>query len=146
FNPSEVSSTGLRYSLTYILRSVRYMRSLTRTLAILFASLFIRSNLLFAQLTTGVMEGTIRGYNNRPVIIQGAPGFREEAQTSSDGIFSLVLPYGKYQLSLANSSSVTIFIVPLETTHIHLLLDSSGALHASYENTTAGIWSDRTHA
>ena len=83
------------------------MRSLIRTLAILFAFLAVTPNLFFAQLTTGFLYAAVRGPDGRPaaasiIIIQGAPGFYEAVQANSQGTFSLPLPYGQYQLSLAN--------------------------------------------
>ena len=131
------------------------MRSLIRTLAILFAFLAVTPNLFFAQLTTGFLEAAVRGPDGRPavasIIIQGALGFYEVVQANSHGTFSLALPYGKYQLSLANSSTsaastVTIFIVPIETARADLSLDRSGTLHSSAENAAAGIWADPIRA
>jgi hypothetical protein len=131
------------------------MRSFARPLAIPFAFLFVGTNPLSAQLTAGVMEASIRDAHSPAVavsiIIRGAPGFREVIQTDSQGMFSLALPYGEYQLSLATGrtrapSTVSVFIVPLATTRVTLSLDTSGALHMSDENTVPGIWSDQVRA
>jgi hypothetical protein len=129
------------------------MRSLIRTLAILFAFLAVTPNLFFAQLTTGFLYAAVRGPDGRPaaasiIIIQGAPGFYEAVQANSQGTFSLPLPYGQYQLSLANgrtsaASTITIFIVPIGTTRVDLSLDRSGTLHSSAESAAAGVWADR---
>jgi hypothetical protein len=84
-----------------------------------------------AQLTTGTIQGTLRGTDNRPasgvpIVIAGAVGFHAVVHSNSSGEFSITLPYGRYQLSGA-----MVFVVPLQTTIVHLVVDLSGVIRAA---------------
>ena len=87
------------------------------------------------------------------IVITGGAGFRAVIRTDRKGAFVLVLPYDQYLFSAgdrqdASSSGVTVFIAPLQTTRLELILDSSGAL--SRRKVAArfrpGLWADATRA
>ncbi|MDR3701140.1 MAG: TonB-dependent receptor [Candidatus Sulfopaludibacter sp.] len=86
---------------------------------------------LMAQLTTGAIQGTLRGTDNRPapgvpILIAGAVGFHSVVHSNSQGEFAITLPYGRYQLS-----GTTVFVVPLQTTIVHLTVGPAGVIHAA---------------
>jgi hypothetical protein len=83
---------------------------------------------LWAQLTTGTLTGTYRAADGRPlagapIAIAGGAGFHIEIRTDSHGEFSITLPYGQYQLP----GGATVFVAPLQTTHVDLPASSSTA-------------------
>ena len=90
---------------------------------------------LLAQLTTGTIEGTLRGTDglpvaHSPILITGGTGFSTLIHSSANGGFVATLPHGRYRLFggvLRNgrSSGVTVLVVPLQTAHIDLVTDAS---------------------
>jgi hypothetical protein len=109
------------------------------------ATLVFVPGALLAQITTGVLEGTLRAPDGRsvagaPILITGGAGFRTVIHSNSKGGFSMTLPYGRYQLS-----GNTVFVAPLQTARLDLVMDASGAIHsAQLAGQTRGIWSDAT--
>ncbi len=92
---------------------------------------------LWAQLTTGTLEGTLRAADGRPVagariLLTGGAGFRIVIHSASNGEFAVTLPYGRYHLSGA-----TVFVAPLDTTHFDPVIEQAGAR-------APGIWTDVT--
>jgi hypothetical protein len=109
--------------------------SRSRLAAIAFAPLA-----LFAQITTGEIEGTVRAVDGNPlpgraIPITGSAGFRTVITSDVNGRFSVTLPYGRYQFSGA-----VVFAAPLETTRFDLLIDESGAAHGSLPETSRHIY------
>ncbi len=107
---------------------------------------------LFAQLTTGLVHGSLQDMSGRPVadipiLVTGAAGFRSVIHSNSDGKFALFLPYGQYRFSKdgAAVSGATSFVAALQTTNLVLVMDASGGIHAAQStNSTAGAWTDTT--
>jgi len=111
---------------------------------------------LVAQLTTGVVEGTLRGIDGSPlsgaqIQVTGRARFRTVVRSDANGEFAMTLPYGWYQISGktqpgAESSGTTIFIAPLQTSRVDLVIDASGAIHSMppAASATQGIWTDAT--
>jgi hypothetical protein len=108
-----------------------------------------------AQLTTGVIEGTLRAVDGRPVagapiLVTGGAGFRTVIHSNSNGEFALTLPYGRYRLSGAlqpapESSGATIFVTPLQTTRFDLVIEASGSIRREQPVAgTPGIWTEAT--
>jgi hypothetical protein len=84
-----------------------------------------------AQLTTGTIEGTVRAADGRPIagapiLVAGAAGFQTVIHAGSNGEFALTLPYGRYILA----ASAVVFIAPLQTLHIDLVMGASAAMDA----------------
>ncbi len=120
---------------------------------ILVAALCI-PHLLFAQLTTGVVEGFLSGPGGRPmaataVTATDSLGFKTVLHTRVDGVFALTLAYGLYRFSAEGvEGSVTVRVAPLQTTRLNLAVEASGVLHridAAF-SPTAGVFSDDTRA
>jgi len=112
---------------------------------------------LLAQLTTGIIQGTLRGVDGRPmpgapILISGGAGFRAVIHSDSNGEFAMTLPYGRYSLSGdvqqdTGSDSATVFVAAFETTRLHLVVDASGAMRAvDASASTPGVWADATRA
>ncbi len=109
-----------------------------------------------AQLTTGLVEGSLRasdgGALSGTLIIASGAGFETPIRTSSAGEFELALPYGWYRFSVRyqnkpNIIGPNVFIAPLQTTRIDLILDASGALRILQQAKTATVprpWVDST--
>jgi len=106
-------------------------------------------------LTTGAIEGILRATDGRPlagapILVTGGAGFRTVIHSRSNGGFSIVLLYGRYRLSGsvqpgAVSSSVTIFVAPLQTARFDLVMDTSGTIRGVQPAVgTMGIWTDAT--
>jgi hypothetical protein len=122
---------------------------------LLCAIVFIPATLA-AQLTTGVIEGTLRSADGRPavggrILVTGGTGFRTVVACDANGEFSITLPYGQYQLfgdvrHDSGSSGATVFDAPLETKRLDLVVDASGTTHSveSGPARTPGIWIDTT--
>jgi hypothetical protein len=112
--------------------------------------------ILAAQLTTGTIEGTLRGPDGRPtaqgrILVNGGAGFRSVAACDANGEFALTLPYGQYVLfaDLRRDTDVagaSVFVAPLEITRVDLFVDDTGATHIVQPAParTAGIWTDAT--
>jgi hypothetical protein len=104
------------------------------------------SGALLAELTTGTIEGTLRDSNGHPmadspIVISGGAGFHTVVQSNSNGEFSMTLPYGRYRLS----GEVQLFVGALQTIHIDLVIDASGAIRAQATDArTPGTWTDAT--
>src|SRR5262252_7191660 len=78
-----------------------------RRLGVLLACLISGSNAATAQLSTGILEGTLRTSEGRvltgeSILVTGSTGFRITVVTGSQGEIYLTLPYGRYQLSGAD--------------------------------------------
>lgn len=110
---------------------------------------------LWAQLTTGTIEGTLRATNGGPVagsaiLITGGAGFRTVIHSNSNGRFAMTLPYGRYRLSGdvqhgAESAGAMVFVAPLQTTHFDLVIDASASIRGVQPAVgTPGIWADAT--
>ncbi|MCU1336503.1 MAG: TonB-dependent receptor [Bryobacterales bacterium] len=110
---------------------------------------------LLAQLTTGVIEGTLRTPDGRPlagspILITGGTGFRTVIHSNSNGGFSITLPYGQYRFSpdmpqATQPSGAAVFVAPLQTGHIDLIVDASGSMRVVQPAArTPGIWADAT--
>ena len=101
---------------------------------------------LFGQLTTGTVQGILHDANGDPlpgsqILITGAIGFRAVVHTNSNGEFAATLPYGRYRLS----SSVAIFVAPLQVTRVDLVVTASGAIRINEaERRASGLWDDPT--
>jgi len=108
---------------------------------------------LWAQLTTGTIEGTLRAPDGRPVadsaiLVTGGAGFRTVIHSNSNGEFSMTLPYGRYRLSggvpyATESSVATVFVAPLQTARFDLVMDTSGAIRSvqpAAARTPGNIW------
>jgi hypothetical protein len=111
---------------------------------------------MLAQLTTGVIEGTLRVIDGHPaagapILITGGVGFRTVIHADSNGEFVITLPYGRYNLSGnaqpgAVTSGVTVFVAPLQTARIDLVVGPSGELGGEQAPRTLGIWTDVSSA
>jgi hypothetical protein len=82
------------------------------------------------------------------ILITGGVGFRSVIHSNSRGEFILTLPYGQYRLSgdppnrTANSDA-TVFVAPLQTTRLDLVIGASGAIRdMQLAARTPGIWTD----
>src|SRR5271170_4170451 len=94
-----------------------------RWLGLLLATVAFVPGVLLAQLTTGVIEGTLHTPDGRPVagapiLVTGGAGFRTVIHSNLNGQFAMTLPYGRYRFSGgvqfgAASPSATIFVAPL---------------------------------
>ena len=111
----------------------------------LLAFLLFTNRPIFAQLTSGVIEGTVRVLNGRPVSgvqipVTGAVGFRMVVHSNSNGEFSVSLPYGRYQLA-----GFAVLVSPLQTVRLDLMVTGSGAIRSVQQRLkTPGLWSDAT--
>ena len=126
-----------------------------RRLGLLLATVAFVPGVLLAQLTTGAIHGILRAPDGRPVagspiLITGGAGFRTVVHSNSNGEFSMTLPYGRYRLSLdvqhgAESSSATVFVAPLQTARLDLVMNASGAIRSVQPAALMpGIWTDAT--
>jgi hypothetical protein len=116
------------------------------------ASAFLVPGLAVAQLTTGVIEGTLRALDGSSaagaeIVITGGTGFRTVIRSDSNGEFVLTLPYGRYSLSGSRqpgalASGVTVFVPPLQTARVDMVIDPSGAIAGLQAPRTLGIWTD----
>ncbi len=90
---------------------------------------------MLAQLTTGTLTGILRAADGRPVagsriFIRGGTGFHTIIHPDSSGGFTVTLPYGRYRLSAGREpGETTVFVAPLQTTHLDLEVDASGTTH-----------------
>lgn len=126
-----------------------------RWLGLLLATVAFVPGVLLAQLTTGVIEGTLHTPDGRPVagapiLVTGGAGFLTVIHSNSNGQFAMTLPYGRYRFSGgvqsgAASPSATIFVAPLQTARFDLVMDTSGAIRSVQPAAgTPGIWTDAT--
>ena len=124
-------------------------------LGLLLATVTFVPGALLAQLTTGAIEGTARATDGRsvadsPILITGGAGFRTIIHSNSNGEFAVTLSYGRYCLSGGvqrgtASSGATVFVAPLQTTRIDLVMDASGVTRSVQPAAqTPGIWTDAT--
>jgi hypothetical protein len=107
---------------------------------------------VLAQLTTGTIEGTLRATDGGPVagaiLVTGGTGFHTVIHSNSNGEFAIALPYGRYRLSGevqrgARPSSATVFVAPLQTARVNLIIDASGSIRVGQlASRTPGIWTD----
>jgi hypothetical protein len=99
------------------------------------------------QLTT---SNSSFGQGGSPILITGGAGFRTVIHSNSNGGFAMTLPYGRYRLSGdvqhgAESSGMTVFVAPLQTTRLDLVIDASGSMRGVQPTArTPGIWTDTT--
>ncbi len=116
------------------------------------ASAVLVPGLAVAQLTTGVIEGTLRALDGSSaagaeIVITGGTGFRTVIHSDSNGEFVLTLPYGRYSLSGSRqpgavASGVTVFVAPLQTARVDMVIGPSGAIAGLQAPRTLGIWTD----
>ena len=122
-------------------------------LGFLLAIVFWVPEALLAQLTTGTIEGTSFGMDGHPppgggILITDGVRFRTLIHSNSRGEFILTLPYGQYRLSgdfpnRAANSGATVFVAPLQTTRLDLVIGASGAIRGEQlAARTPGIWTD----
>ncbi len=76
--------------------------------------------LLFAQLTTGFLEGTLHAPAGTAILITGGPGFRASVSTDANGHFAIALPCGRYQIATRNHPPATVLVTASETTRVDL--------------------------
>jgi hypothetical protein len=126
------------------------------SLGLQLAAIVFTPGTLVAQLTTGVVEGTLRGIDGSPlsgaqILVTGRAGFRTVVRSDASGEFAMTLPYGWYQLlgktqHEAKSSGAAVFIAPLQTSRVYLVMDASGAIYSvsAAASQTPGIWTDAT--
>src|SRR3954453_8436646 len=118
-----------------------------RRLGLLLASVISVCGAGSAQLTTGIIEGTLRDSDGRflageSIVLTGPTGFHMLLLTASRGDFYLTLPYGRYQLS-----GVDVTVTAAETRHVDLVRDRSGAIRMlESRSRIAGNWIDHTKA
>ncbi len=127
-----------------------------RRLGLLLAPAVFLPGALLAQLTTGTVEGTLRAADGHrlaveSILITGGAGLGIVIRTNSKGEFSATLPYGRYRLSgevqrRAESSGATVFVGPLQTARIDLVMDTSGSIRVMQlaQARMPGIWADDT--
>src|SRR6202162_106453 len=149
-----VAPLGIRSAASLCSSSSRGLAHVRR-LGLLLAMVALGPAVLPAQLTTGAIEGIVRGMDGRPVagapiLVTGGAGFRTVIHSNSNGEFFIVLPYGRYRLSGsiqtgAVSSSATVLVAPLQTARFDLIMDTSGAIRSVQPAVeTIGIWTDAT--
>lgn len=90
---------------------------------------------LFAQATTGILEGLVRDESGHresctPVVVQGPLGLRWDVTSDSRGRFVLVLPYGNYRITAPDahalaSSDTEVHITPLQVTRLELVIQQT---------------------
>jgi hypothetical protein len=124
---------------------------------LLCAIVFIPATLV-GQLTTGVIEGTLRSAEGRPaaggkIFVTGGAGFRTVVACDANGQFAITLPYGQYQLfgdvrHDSGPSEAVVLVAPLETTRLDLVVDASGTMHIVESGSVRmpGSWNDTTAA
>jgi len=124
--------------------------------ALLLCAIVLIPGILVAQLTTGVIEGTLRSAEGRPaaggrMLVTGGAGFRTVVACDANGQFSITLPYGQYQLfgdvrHDSRSSGAAVLVAPFQTTRLDLVVDDSGAMHIAESGParSPGIWTDPT--
>jgi hypothetical protein len=127
----------------------RRPRNKTLRLALLTLA-FFSSPLLLAQMSTGILTGTLRDaeapVEGAMIVITSDLGFQASVKTDARGTFLLTLPYGRYKLTMQNgrdspSSPVSITIEPLQNQDLHLTVTSSGNLHIETQlGTNTGAW------
>jgi hypothetical protein len=114
-------------------------------------ALGLLSGILPAQLTTGVLEGTLRAPDGSacggaPILITGGAGFRTVVRMNAEGAFTASLPYGRYEVFAdgGRAAGVTAVVSPLQTTRLDLVMDAAGALRAVEPSlpSTPGLWAD----
>lgn len=95
-----------------------------------------RRGLLFAQLTTGIIEGVVRDASGRArlgatVTAAGTPAaFRWSTKSNLKGEFKLVLPYGEYRITAAEFGSgagrpMLVHVYALQTSRINVTVGES---------------------
>lgn len=105
-----------------------------------------------AQLTTGLLEGTVRDTAGRAaagiqIQVEGPAGFEALIHTDRAGQFVLSLPYGHYELSSGSTRTregVAVDVAPLQVRSIGLVVDGGGRLGGSIfvSVPAAGLWGD----
>ena len=125
-----------------------------RRLGFLLATVTFVPGTLLAQLTTGAIEGILRGLDGSPVtapiLVTGGAGFRTVMHSNTNGEFAMTLPYGRYGLSgvlqpQPTAFGATVFVTPLQTTRFDLVIEASGSIRlAQPAAETPGIWTDAT--
>ena len=110
---------------------------------------------LVAQLTTGVIDGTLRSADGRPaagvrIVVTGEAGFRTVVARDANGQFAITLPYGIYQAADIRhdraSPGAAVLVVPLKTTRLDLVVEASGTTHGVEPGSARmpAIWTDST--
>jgi hypothetical protein len=82
----------------------------------------------------GTIAGTLRAPDGRrashgSISITGGAGVRVVLRTNSEGEFSVTLPYGRYRLA---GERVPVFVAPLQTTRLDLVVDASGTIRLAW--------------
>jgi hypothetical protein len=113
--------------------------------------LALASGALLAQLTSGLIEATVRDLDGHPlaglaITVRGAAGFHTIVHSNSNGGFAINLPYGQYTLSRDGQhteSSAMVFVAPWQTIYVDLVIDGSGSIQATQTTVPiAGAWID----
>ncbi|MBV9082302.1 MAG: carboxypeptidase regulatory-like domain-containing protein, partial [Acidobacteriaceae bacterium] len=119
-------------------------------LAIAVAIAGLTSMRLDAQLTTGILEGTVHDSagnvaSRLEMLITGGLRFETTVRTDAAGRFSMALPYGRYSLRTAGSGeSIAVIVVPLQTNVVNLVVDGLRMVRESGGASRAfGLWSER---
>lgn len=122
--------------------------------AVCFAVALLAPALLLAQLTTGVIEGTLTGPDGGPrsravILVTGSLGLKTQIQTQADGGFAVALAYGVYRLRTGERDGlepVIVEVAPLQTTRLNLVMDASGTLRQASPVAvdSAGVFADKT--
>src|ERR1039458_7332410 len=120
------------------------------------AMAFLVPGLGMCQLTTGTLEGTLRDPRNQPLagtslVVSGALKFSRVIHSNPRGEFSVSLPYGLYWMSTGvgrgdPSASVAIFVAPLQTVRLNLVIGPAGLGVREPEAGISGPWADSTRA
>jgi hypothetical protein len=140
---------GVRSSSISISDSASRGRQIARALFIAIA--FFAAALSRAQLTTGLVEGTVHNGNahvasGAAVCIEGGAGFRVTIYSNSAGRFAAWLPYGQYVFRGCGSqpgTDVALSVAPLKIEFVDLIIDRSGGLHISQQEMPSfGMWRD----
>jgi|SRR5579871_885791 len=89
---------------------------------------------LQAQISTGVVEGVVRGIDGKlragaAICITGPLQWQTSITTDSKGEYSLVLPYGEYRFQVAGGNT-RVYVHPLQTVHVDLVIQAGGDVHA----------------
>ena len=125
-----------------------FSHRLCRQLPLLAAAVLV-PGFVRAQLTTGIVEGILRQPDGRTrsgarLIITGNPGFHLAVETNAVGEFTVVLPYGEYQISAdSRPSGIPVSVHPLQTLHLGLVIEAPGILRRAEQGRSPGVWSDK---
>ncbi|HLH39005.1 MAG TPA: carboxypeptidase-like regulatory domain-containing protein [Bryobacteraceae bacterium] len=101
---------------------------------------------LRAQITTGIVEGSVRDRDGRPlsgvaISAVGGAGLHASARSDAEGRFKLILPYGRYRIN-----NTEIFVRPLRITRVTLTAVPQPAVRYPMPFSVQGILLNREAA